>query len=70
MATDHHVKFTRTPVLSIGYEDRRDTSGFPSSLLHRFPYDIRSFDGVVPPLVEAGVRVLCPTCEIQGDPLS
>jgi pimeloyl-ACP methyl ester carboxylesterase len=29
-------------------------------LLHGFPYDIRSFDGVVPPLVEAGHRVLVP----------
>ena len=37
-----------------------EPSGFPIILLHGFPYDIRSFDGVVPPLVEAGYRVLVP----------
>jgi len=60
MTDASHVKFARTPVLSIGYEEHGDASGFPIILLHGFPYDIRSFDGVVPPLVEAGYRVLVP----------
>ena len=60
MTDASHVKFARTPVLSIGYEDHGEASGFPIILLHGFPYDIRSFDGVVPPLVEAGYRVLVP----------
>jgi pimeloyl-ACP methyl ester carboxylesterase len=60
MTDSSHVKFARTPVLSIGYEEHGDASGFPIILLHGFPYDIRSFDGVVPPLVEAGYRVLVP----------
>ena len=55
-----NVRFAQTPVLNIGYEEHGDASGFPVMLLHGFPYDIRSFDGVVPPLVEAGHRVIVP----------
>ena len=54
------VKFVQTPVLNIAYEDHGPTSGFPIMLLHGFPYDVRSFDGVVPPLVDSGYRVLVP----------
>lgn len=60
MTDSSNVKFARTPVLDIGYEEHGDAAGFPIILLHGFPYDIRSFDGVVPPLVEAGHRVLAP----------
>ncbi len=60
MTDSANVKFVQTPVLSIGYEEHGDAAGFPILLLHGFPYDIRSFDGVVPPLVEAGYRVLVP----------
>ena len=54
------VKFVQTPVLNIGYEEHGDADGFPIILLHGFPYDIRSFDGVAPPLAAAGHRVLVP----------
>ena len=54
------VKFVQTPVLNIGYGDYGDASAFPIILLHGFPYDVRSWDGVIPPLVEAGCRVLVP----------
>ena len=54
------VKFVQTPVLNIGYEEHGESSGFPIMLLHGFPYDVRSWDGVVPPLAEAGYRVLVP----------
>ncbi len=54
------VKFAQTPVLNIGYEEHGDSSGFPIMLLHGFPYDVRSWDGVAPPLAEAGYRVLVP----------
>ena len=49
-----------TPVLTIGYEESGDPGGFPIVLLHGFPYDIRAWDGVAPPLAEAGYRVLVP----------
>ena len=54
------VRSIRTGVLDIGYEEAGDRAGFPIILLHGFPYDVRSWDGVVPPLVEAGHRVLVP----------
>jgi pimeloyl-ACP methyl ester carboxylesterase len=47
-------------MLNIGYEEHGDASGFPIILLHGFPYDIRSFDGAIAPLVEAGHRVIVP----------
>ncbi len=55
-----NVRFVQTPMLNIGYEEHGDASGFPIMLLHGFPYDIRSFDGVIAPLVEAGHRVIVP----------
>jgi len=55
-----NVRFVQTPMLNIGYEEHGDASGFPIILLHGFPYDIRSFDGVIAPLVEAGHRVIMP----------
>ncbi len=54
------VKFVQTPVLNIGYEESGDSSGFPIILLHGFPYDVRAWDEVLPPLIEAGYRVLVP----------
>lgn len=55
-----NVIFVQTPVLNIGYGDHGNISGFPIILLHGFPYDVRSWDGVVPTLIEAGYRVLVP----------
>ena len=49
-----------TGVLEIGYEESGDPAGFPIVLLHGFPYDVRAWDGVVPPLAAAGYRVLAP----------
>ncbi len=54
------IKMTQTDVLDIGYEEHGPTDGFPIILLHGFPYDVRSFDGVPGPLVSAGYRVLLP----------
>jgi pimeloyl-ACP methyl ester carboxylesterase len=50
----------RTGVLDIGYEEHGASNGTAVVLLHGFPYDVRSFDGVVAPLVAAGHRVLVP----------
>ena len=49
-----------TGALDIGYEEHGDPRGTAIILLHGFPYDVRSFDGVVAPLVAAGHRVLVP----------
>ena len=58
--TEHTVRMVQTGVLDIGYEEHGDGEGFPIILLHGFPYDVRSWDGVVPPLADAGYRVLVP----------
>ena len=54
------LKSVLTNVLEIGYEEHGPAGGFPVVLLHGFPYDVRSFDGVPAPLVAAGYRVLAP----------
>ena len=50
----------RTPILNIGYEEYGPLEGFPVILLHGFPYDVRSWDEVVPPLTGEGYHVLVP----------
>ena len=54
------VRMVQTAALDIGYEEAGDRGGFPVILLHGFPYDVRAWDGVVPPLADAGYRVLVP----------
>src|SRR5579871_1030208 len=54
------MQFVETPVLKIAYEESGPRQGFPVILLHGFPDDVRAFDGVLPPLVKAGHRVLVP----------
>jgi pimeloyl-ACP methyl ester carboxylesterase len=50
----------RTATLEIACEAHGPADGPPVLLLHGFPDDVRSWDGVVPPLVAAGCRVLVP----------
>ena len=50
----------RTDVLEIAYEEHGPTNGPPVILLHGFPYDVRAFDEVAPPLAADGCRVLVP----------
>jgi pimeloyl-ACP methyl ester carboxylesterase len=49
-----------TPVLEIGFVETGNPSGFPIVLLHGFPDDVHAYDGVAPPLAQAGHRVLVP----------
>lgn len=57
---DQDVRRVETSVLEIGYEEHGNKGGFPIILLHGFPYDVRSWDGVIPPLVNDGYWVLVP----------
>jgi pimeloyl-ACP methyl ester carboxylesterase len=59
-ASSDALRSVRTPVLDIGYEAHGPDTGTAIVLLHGFPYDIRSFDGCIAPLVAAGHRVLVP----------
>lgn len=47
-------------VLSIAYDEQGPAQGVPVVLLHGFPYDVRAYDEVMPPLVAAGCRVITP----------
>jgi pimeloyl-ACP methyl ester carboxylesterase len=50
----------RTPVLDVAYEQSGPVDGPPVLLLHGFPYDVRSFDGVVTLVNAAGFRTIVP----------
>jgi len=51
---------TRTPVLDVAFESSGPADGPPVLLLHGFPYDVRSFDGVVALVNAAGFRTIVP----------
>ncbi len=46
--------------LEVAYEEAGPAAGQPVILLHGFPYDVRAYDAVVPPLAAAGCRVIAP----------
>ncbi len=50
----------RTSVLDIAYEDNGPAEALPVVLLHGYPYDVRSFDEVVPIINSAGYRTVVP----------
>jgi pimeloyl-ACP methyl ester carboxylesterase len=56
----------QTPTLEIAYEAQGDPQGFPTILLHGFPDDVRAWDGVAPPLIAAGHRLLVPYLRGHG----
>src|SRR5262245_58856511 len=49
-----------TPLLEIGYEAGGPPSGEPVLLLHGWPDDVRTYDGVRPTLHSAGFRTIVP----------
>jgi len=49
-----------TPRLALAYEEHGPATARPVVLLHGFPYSPRSYDQVVPLLVERGLRVIVP----------
>src|ERR1700721_3146284 len=50
----------RTTVLDVAYEASGPDHGLPVLLLHGFPYDVRSFDGVVAAVNAAGFHTIVP----------
>jgi pimeloyl-ACP methyl ester carboxylesterase len=47
-------------VLKVAYFDYGSSEGTPVFLLHGFPYDVHSYDAVIPVLVSNGCRVITP----------
>jgi len=54
------LKYVQTPRLEIAYEERGDRRALPVVLLHGFPDDVRTWDGVLGALVDSGCRTLTP----------
>ena len=54
------VKQIDAGVLNVGYVDAGPAGGIPVILLHGWPYDIHSFDEIVPLLAASGHRVIVP----------
>jgi pimeloyl-ACP methyl ester carboxylesterase len=54
------LRRARTSVLEIAYEQSGPADGIPVLLMHGFPSDPRTYDEMVPSLVEAGCRVIVP----------
>jgi pimeloyl-ACP methyl ester carboxylesterase len=52
------IRHIRTSTLDIAYEESGE--GTPVFLMHGFPYDPRSYDGVVPLLTAQGCRTIVP----------
>jgi pimeloyl-ACP methyl ester carboxylesterase len=50
----------RTPTLEIAYEEHGEAGAPPVVLMHGFPDDVRTWDGVAAPLAAAGRRVIVP----------
>jgi pimeloyl-ACP methyl ester carboxylesterase len=49
-----------TPILDIAYESAGPVGGEPILLLHGWPDDVRTWDGVLPALHQAGRRTIAP----------
>lgn len=54
------VTMVRAGVLEVAFEQHGNPKGWPVVLLHGFPYDVRCYDRVAPPLVAAGAYVVMP----------
>jgi len=58
--TPPRSRSVETSTLTIAFEESGDAEGFPTFLLHGWPDDVRAWDEVVPPLVDAGYRAIVP----------
>lgn len=54
------MMFVETPQVRIAYEAHGPVGGPAVILLHGFPYDVRAYDEVAPPLAARGCRVIVP----------
>ncbi|WP_047460182.1 alpha/beta fold hydrolase [Rhizobium rhizogenes] len=60
MSPFHTLQSAVTPILNIAFEEGGPRDGFPLILVHGWPDDIRTWDGIVPQLQSAGFRTLVP----------
>lgn len=55
-----YLKRVHTSCLDLAYEEKGSSTGLPIIMVHGFPDDVRTWDGVVPRLADAGCRILMP----------
>ncbi len=60
------MKTARTLLPDIAYEESGPADGCPVVLMHGSPDDIHAYDGVAPPLADAGYRVIVPLLRGYG----
>ncbi|MNJ89494.1 Non-heme chloroperoxidase [compost metagenome] len=60
------LKQINAGILNVGYTEAGPANGTPVILLHGWPYDIHSFEEVVPMLVSKGYRVIAPYLRGSG----
>src|SRR5215217_2995716 len=60
MSVDTAVRQIEAGLLDVGYVEAGPAEGPAVMLLHGWPYDIHSYDDVVPVLAAAGYRVIVP----------
>ena len=58
--SDHDLKQIDAGVLNVSYFDDGPADGIPVMLLHGFPYDVHSYDEVIPLLTARGFRTITP----------
>lgn len=54
------IKYVRTSVLDVAYEESGAADGVPVFLLHGWPYDPRDYDKVIPLLAAKNCRIIVP----------
>ncbi len=54
------MKRIKAGILRVAYFDNGPPDGVPVFLLHGFPYNVHSYDAVIPDLVSNGCRVITP----------
>ncbi|MBI2487253.1 MAG: alpha/beta hydrolase [Deltaproteobacteria bacterium] len=54
------LKYAQTPRLKIAYEEQGNMKALPVILVHGFPDDVRTWDGVIGELVDSGYRTIAP----------
>lgn len=60
MNNDVQIQFTKTPSLTLAYEQHGPSTSDPIILLHGFPYSPRAYDEIAPALAAKGHRVIVP----------
>ncbi len=57
---ERDIRYVQTNMLNLAYEENGPTSGYPVVLIHGWPDDVRSWDGVIKRLNDEGFYTIAP----------